>query len=187
MSRDAETPDPVALLAAARTELARTPSVVTGLVDGLDETGWTARPVPGEWSAVEIVCHLRDEEDEDFGARMRAVVRGSERFTPIEPERWVTERRYLAESGPRALAAFRGRRQASLGFLVTVDPARLTTAVPLANGGPLSGLDLLAAWVAHDRLHVAQLASTLARVWADRWRPLRVDYAGPIPFPPRPA
>src|SRR6185503_1499228 len=105
MSRAVDTPDPVALLAAVRTELARTPAVVTGLVDGLDEAGWIARPVPEEWSAVEIVCHLRDEEDEDFGARVRAVVRGSERFSPIDPERWVTERRYVAESGPRALAA----------------------------------------------------------------------------------
>ena len=187
MSRSAETLDPIALLAAARAELARTPSVVTGLVDGLDDAGWIARPVPEEWSAVEIVCHLRDEEDEDFGARVRAVVRGGEQFTPIDPERWATERRYVAESGPRALAAFRGRRQASLGYLVTVDPARLTAAVPLANSGPLSGLDLLAAWVAHDRLHVAQLANTLARIWADRWTPLRAEYAGPIPFPPRPA
>jgi len=184
MSRAAQTLDPTALLSAARAELARTPSVVTGLVDGLDEAGWAARPVPAEWSAVEVVCHLRDEEDEDFGARIRAVVRGSERFTPIDPERWVTERRYRAESGPRALAAFRGRRQASLAFLVTVDPARLTTAIPLPSTGPLSGLDLVAAWVAHDRLHVAQLASTLTRLWADRWAPLRADYAGPIPFSP---
>jgi hypothetical protein len=45
---------------------------------------------------------------------------------------------------------------------------------------------MLAAWVAHDRLHLAQLASTLARIWALRWAPLRVEYAGPIPYPPDP-
>ena len=50
--------------------------------------------------------------------------------------------------------------------------------------GPLSGLDLLAAWVAHDRLHLAQLTATLARGWADRWAPLRTEYAGPIPYTP---
>ena len=41
--------------------------------------------------------------------------------------------------------------------------------VPLGEQGPLSGLDLLVAWVAHDQLHLAQLAGTLARLWANRW------------------
>jgi hypothetical protein len=63
-----------------------------------------------------------------------------------------------------------------------VAPARLTGAVTLEGTRPLSGLDLLAAWVAHDRLHLAQLAATLARLWADRWAPLRAAYAGPIPY-----
>jgi len=36
--------------------------------------------------------------------------------------------------------------------------------------------------VAHDRLHLAQLAATLARTWANRWAPLRSEYAGPIPY-----
>jgi len=31
-------------------------------------------------------------------------------------------------------------------------------------------------------LHLAQLAATLARLWATRWAPLRTDYAGPIPY-----
>jgi hypothetical protein len=41
---------------------------------------------------------------------------------------------------------------------------------------------LLAAWVTHDRLHLTQLAATLARLGANRWSPLRADYAGPIPY-----
>ena len=174
--------DPTALLGAARAELARTPDVVAGLVAGLDAAAWQSRPAPAEWAPVEIVCHLRDEEAEDFGARVRVVVAGGGRFTPIDPERWAVERRYRGDDGPRALVAFRERRTASLAFLDGVAPARLTGAVTLERTRPLSGLDLLAAWVAHDRLHLAQLASTLARVWAHRWAPLRVEYAGPIPY-----
>jgi DinB superfamily len=177
-------PDPVVLLAATRAELARMPGVLAGLVAGLDAAGWRARPAPAEWAAVEIVCHLRDEEAEDFGARVRVVVEGGERFTPIDPERWAVERRYPEDDGPGALATFRERRAASLAFLATVAPERLTAAVARGRSGPLSGLDLLAAWVAHDRLHAAQLAATLARVWTEQWRPLRVEYAGPIPYPP---
>lgn len=177
-------PEAAALLAAARAELARTPDVLAGLTAGLDAAGWRARPAPAEWAAVEIVCHLRDEEVEDFGARVRVVVDGGARFTPIDPERWAAERRYLEDDGPRALAAFRDRRGASLALLATPAPERLAAHVSQGRAAPLSGLDLLAAWVAHDRLHLAQLAATLARGWTERWRPLRVDYAGPIPFPP---
>ena len=182
MSATAGRPDSAALLAAARGELAQMPGILDRLLAGLDAAAGRARPAPAEWAPVEIVCHLRDEEVEDFGARVRVVVEGGERFTPIDPERWAVERRYLEDDGPRALAAFRERRAASLAFLATVSPERLTAAVTLGRTGPLSGLDLLAAWVTHDRLHVAQLAATLARSWAEHWRPLRTEYAGPIPY-----
>jgi hypothetical protein len=160
------------------------PGILDGLLGGLDAAAWRARPAPAEWAPVEIVCHLRDEEIEDFGARVRVIAEGGARFPPIDPEGWAVERRYLEDDGPRALAAFRERRAASLAFLATVSPERLTTALTLGRTGPLSGLDLLAAWVGHDRLHVAQLAATLARSWAEHWRPLRTEYAGPIPYAP---
>jgi hypothetical protein len=177
-------PDPEALRAAAHAELARIPGVLAGLVAGLDDAGWRARPAPSEWAPVEILCHLRDEETEDFGARLRVIAKRGKRFAAIDPERWAVERRYLQDDGPGALAAFRERRAASLVFLDTLKPERLTAAVPLGRTGPLSGLDLLAAWVAHDRLHTAQLAATRARGWAGRWAPLRAEYAGPIPYAP---
>jgi hypothetical protein len=175
-------PDPGELLAAARAELARAPGVLAGLVSGLDAAAWKARPAPAEWAPVEIVCHLRDEETEDFGARVRVITAGRTRFKPIDPERWAVERRYRDDDGPAALAAFRERRTASLAFLATLAAGRLTGVVTHPRTGGLSGLDLLAAWVAHDRLHIVQLAATLARGWADRWAPLRTDYAGPIPY-----
>ncbi|HEX6209220.1 MAG TPA: DinB family protein [Methylomirabilota bacterium] len=174
--------DPQVLLDAARAELARTPAVLAGLVGGLDGAGWRGRPAPSEWAPVEIVCHLRDEETEDFGARVRVIVEGGERFTPIDPERWAVERRYLDDDGPAALAALEARRAASLAFLAGLAPGRLSGTVVHPRAGALSGLDLLAAWVAHDRLHLAQLAATLARGWADRWQPLHAGYAGPIPY-----
>ena len=60
-----------AVLSAARAELARFPGVLEGLLGGLDAAGWRARPAPGEWAPAEVVCHLRDEEVEDFGARVK--------------------------------------------------------------------------------------------------------------------
>ena len=174
------------LLAEARRELGRLPAVLDALLVGLDEAGARTRPAPDEWSPVEIVCHLRDEETEDFGARLRVIVNGADEFAPIDSERWAEERRYGEESLPVVLEALRVRRHASLGLLASVAPDTLTGSRSHRRLGRLSGLDLLAAWVAHDRIHLAQLAGTLARIWALRWAPLRAEYAGPIPYAPDP-
>jgi hypothetical protein len=176
--------EPAALLGAARDELARMPAVLAGLLAGLDAAAWRARPAPAEWAPVEIVCHLRDEEAEDFPARLRVIVEGCTAFAPIDPKDWVESRRYRETDPAAALAALRAGRTASLAWLATVDAERLRRSIAHPRLGDFSGLDLLAAWVAHDRLHVAQLSATLARLWADRWAPLRVDYAGPIPYHP---
>lgn len=180
MSRSAA--DPAAVLNAARRELARLPDVLQSLLGGLDADAWRVRPVPAEWSAVEIVCHLRDEDLEDFGARVRVVLEAGERFSPIDPERWALERRYAEEDPATAMTALRAARAASLALLSSATPDRIARAVEQPRLGRMSGADLVAAWVAHDRLHLAQLAATLARVWVDRWAPLRVSYAGPIPY-----
>ena len=174
--------EPEDVLMKARIELARFPLVLDTVLNDLDPISWRARPAATEWAPVEIVCHLRDEETDDFGARLRVVVTGGQRFTPIDPERWAIERRYLEDDGPGALATFRERRAASLDMLATVASSRLSIVVAHPRIGGLSGLDILAAWVEHDRLHLAQLAATLARLWATRWAPLRTEYAGPIPY-----
>jgi hypothetical protein len=174
------------LLTEARLELGRLPAVLDALLAGLDDAGARTRPAETEWSPVEILCHLRDEETEDFGARLRVILDGAEGFTPIAPERWAEERRYREASLAEAMEALRARRRLSLDLLASVAPDRLEGSRPLGRLGQLSGLDLVAAWVAHDRVHLAQLAGTLARIWALRWTPLRAEYAGPIPYAPDP-
>jgi len=175
--------NPRTLLREARRELERFPALLDGIVAGLSPGQWRARPAPGEWAPVEIVCHLRDEEAEDFGARIRVVLEGGTRFAPIDPEGWARDRRYLEADPAEALAAFRAHRAASLTLLAGASPERLAGAGESSSGLTLTGLDVLAAWVTHDGLHLRQLAGTLTREWADRWAPLRVDYAGPLPYP----
>lgn len=179
--------DPAAVLAEARADLVGLPNILDALLGGLDADGWNQRPATDEWSPIEIVCHLRDEETEDFGARLRAVLDGGSRFAPNDPERWPLERRYREDMPALVMRDLRERRAASLALLDSIGttPERLlaSTERPSPEAGSLSGLDLIVAWVTHDRLHLAQLAGTLARVGQIRWQPLRADYGGPIPYP----
>ena len=175
--------DPVSALAASRRALERLPDVLDALAGDLDPAIARTRPAQDEWAPVEILCHLRDEETEDFGARLRAVVNGEASFAPINPVSWVEARRYLDADTRQVLEVLRARRRASVEYLDEIDASRLVAAIPLGKLGPLSGLDLLVAWVAHDQLHLAQLAGTLARLWANRWPEQKAEYAGPIPYP----
>src|SRR5262245_13666971 len=178
--------EPATLLSSARADLPRLPRILDALLDDVDVATWRERPAADEWSPIEIVCHLRDEETEDFGARLRVVVERATTFVAIDPAGWVEERAYRDTDPKTALATFGERRAAMLAFLAGLAADRLRHAVAHPRLGPLSGLDLLAAWVTHDRLHLAQLAATLARLGARRWAPLRAEYAGPIPYAERP-
>jgi hypothetical protein len=176
------THDPTVLLATVRRDLARLPALLDALLSDLDEKTWRARPAPKEWSLVEIVCHLRDEETEDFGARVRVIVEGGSVFAPIDPERWAKERGYWDDDPRAALTEVKRRRRDNLAFLALLEAGSLNRVVDQPKLGKMSGLDLIASWVTHDRLHITQLTATLARIGADRWRGLRTEYAGPIPY-----
>jgi hypothetical protein len=180
------TPDGALLLRRGRAALAELPRVIAGLTGDLEAAAWRARPAPDKWAPIEILCHLRDEEAEDFGARMRVVLAGGGRFAPIRPVEWVSDRNYLGDDPERVSTALHVLRLGSLDLLAALErePERLLMTGETPGGFVLSGCDLLAAWVAHDALHIRQLAGTRARLWASEWAPLRVDYAGELPYPP---
>jgi len=172
-------------IAGAALNLARTPEILRLVTAELSDADWRSPPAPERWSPLEILCHLRDEEVEDFGARLRVVLAGGGTFAPIRPAEWVIERRYNAADPAAVLAEFERRRQDSLALLGTIRSEQLAAVGWPANRPfELNGEDVLAAWVAHDLLHLRQLLGTLARLWGNLHPGLKVDYAGELPYPP---
>src|SRR5262249_39778577 len=130
--------DPDNVLTSVRRELARLPQILNGLLDGMDAVTARGRPTVAEWSPVEIVCHLREEEVEDFALRLQAVVDGHSELPPIDPERWAVERRYRDVALATALRDLLARRDASLRVLATMAPERLSRSASRPKGGRLS-------------------------------------------------
>src|ERR1700749_3427055 len=65
------------------------------------------KPSPEKWNLLEIVCHLYDEEREDFRARIKHTITTPELPLPsINPAGWVTERKYSERSYPEILRLF---------------------------------------------------------------------------------
>lgn len=123
---------------------------------GAAQARW--RPHDMEWSALEVICHLRDEEREDFPFRIRHLLSGvGEKWPPILPAKWVVERNYIDDDLHQALADFLSERARNLSWLAALNNPNWEARYAHE---PLEGLlaaDLLAAWTVHDLLHIRQL------------------------------
>ena len=161
------------------TQLSSNAAAVQRLVETVrrDQACW--RPGEDDWSILEVVNHLLDEEREDFRARLRHLLSGSvEPWPPIAPREWVTERDYNHRDLNESLAGYLHERQGSLDWLAQLSGVEWQARY---RHPPLEGLsagDLLASWVAHDLLHLRQLVElkwAYGRVQAAPYAP---DYAG---------
>ncbi len=160
--------------------LSRSGSAIASLVDGLSDDVLRRRPAPECWSPLEILCHLVDEERDDFRARLQSTLEDpTADWPPIDPPAWVTERDYIAREPAVALTSFRLERAESLTWLATLDAGALERAHHHPKLGELRAGDLLAAWAAHDLLHLRQLAGTLLDVMDDDAVPFSTRYAMP--------
>jgi len=160
--------------AAAR--LAGSVQVIRDLVTGVSDAQARWKPGPERWSILEVVNHLHDEEREDFRFRFRHLLeRPAEPSPPIDPPRWAVDRRYNERQLGPSVESFLAERRFSLAWLATLEDPDLDAASPAT--GRTAG-ELLAAWVAHDLLHVRQITKLHYDYWAREVSPLRLGYAG---------
>ena len=136
------------------------------------------KPAADAWSLLEVVNHLYDEEREDFRTRIDYILhRPGEQAPPIDPEGWVTARAYNERDPRPSLDAFLRERDSSLEWLRGLQNANWD-AEYRAPWGVLRAGDLLAAWLAHDHLHVRQLNELHYAYLAQQAAPYSVEYAG---------
>lgn len=136
------------------------------------------KPLPEKWSLNEIVCHLHDEEREDFRTRLSLVLVTPEiPFPPIDPAGWVVSRNYASKDYFQTLNTFLDERKKSVEWLNSLDQPQWDNAYIHPKFGPLSGYFLLSNWLAHDYLHIRQVTKIkydyLAFISGEK-----MDYAG---------
>jgi FMN phosphatase YigB (HAD superfamily) len=132
-----------------------------GLLAGLPEAAWCRRPAQGEWSLVEIVCHLRDVEQEVNLPRLRAVVGNDNPFLPgADTDPWAVERCYQTQVGQEALEGLVEARRQTYTLLTGLPEAAWQRPARHALLGNTTLIEL-AGWILdHDRIHLAQLRAT---------------------------
>jgi hypothetical protein len=152
---------------------------IARLVQGVDVTQARWKPTPRDWSILEVVNHLYDEEIEDFRIRLQITLRDpQEAWPPNDPMRKVTERDYNSREIGASLENFLDERTVSLEWLRSLDEPNWGNEHAMPNAGALRAGDLLAAWVAHDLLHLRQLVELHFYHQRQFAQPYGVDYAG---------
>ena len=143
----------------------------------LEQARW--KPTPDKWSMLEVVNHLYDEEREDFRQRLRLTLLEPEQPWPaINPREWVTTRSYNERELDASLTDFLAEREASLEWLKQLTEPNWENSNEGPNGR-LSAGDLLASWLAHDFLHIRQLARLHWQYTGELAAPYQTAYGGP--------
>lgn len=152
---------------------------IKALVTDIDEESAHRRPQPESWSIVEVVNHLYDEEREDFRVRLDILLhRPEESWPPIDPPGWVVARRYNDRDLAPSLEGFLDERMDSSEWLKGLGQPDLERSGPAPWGGELRAGDMLAAWVAHDLLHMRQIVETHWALTQQATQPYTTRYAG---------
>ncbi|MBI5293587.1 MAG: DinB family protein [Chloroflexi bacterium] len=154
-------------------------SAIERLVAGVSAEQARWKPSPEDWSALEVLNHLLDEEREDFPARLRHLFSGAAgTWPPIAPGQWAVDRAYNQRDFGESLAGFLRERQRSLEWLRTLGAADWQVSY---RHEPLAGLtagDLLVSWAAHDVLHMRQLVELKRAYSLTQFAPYAPGYAG---------
>jgi hypothetical protein len=151
---------------------------IRSLAQGITDAQARTRPDPASWSMLEVVNHLWDEELEDFKIHLDYTLhRPGERWPEIDPGAWVTQRRYNERHWVESLEGFFRERELSLAWLRGLSAPHWDASYQ-APWGPITAGDLLAAWVAHDILHLRQLVELRWVLIKSELVPRDVRYAG---------
>lgn len=145
-------------LTAAIRALAANADAIAALVRPVGDDEARRRPSSDVWSILEVVCHLADEERDDFRTRVGLTLQDPTLpWPPIDPAGWVTARDYASRDIEEALADFVAERRRSLAWLAGLDDPQWANTARHPAGFTIRAGDLMASWLAHDLLHLRQL------------------------------
>lgn len=135
------------------------PAALRGAVAGVSPDEARRKPDERTWSILEIVCHLVDEELRDFPVRLESTLKDpAAPWPPIDPEGWARDERYNERDLAAELDRFAAARTESVARARAHKTSSLANAHEHPKLGRITAADMLAAWAAHDWLHLRQIA-----------------------------
>ncbi len=142
--------------------IAHAPGELARAIEGRGEATLARRPDAKNWAPVEVICHLRGNE-EWFLIRLQQIMLMHEpRFVTTSQDRWAEDRQYLKNDARLAIEAFARSRAESLAFFRGLDSddwKRAGFHSDARGRRTIDGFLTVMAW--HDDNHLAQLRRAL--------------------------
>ena len=149
------------------TALAEGPPRITEYTAGLTSTQLHAAPVPGEWSANEVLAHLRSCADVWGDCIATIIDQDKPTIRAVNPRTWITRTDYPEQQFGSSLQSFTSQRTALLAVLEALSTKAWSRAATVTGAGKTlqRTLHSYAEWIAeHESPHVKQIqriASTM--------------------------
>ena len=143
------------------TLLAQTPPRIAALTDGLASAQLQARSTPEEWSANDVLAHLRACADV-WGDCIATIIREDRpTLRAVNPRTWIRRTDYPEQEFRPSLQAFTAQRAKLLALLEPLAPEDWARAATVTGAGAVLERTVLsyADWLAHhERPHLKQIA-----------------------------
>jgi hypothetical protein len=162
------------------TRFERNKNTIVSLYNGVTQKQAIWKPSSTKWSLLEVINHLIDEEKEDFRKRLdHTLHKQGEPWPGIDPPAWIIEHKYNKRDLKQSVQLFQQERQNSTEWFSSIKTPDFESFYDHPIFGKIRAGDLLTSWLAHDLLHIKQIAMLKAQYLEYEFRPFNISYALP--------
>jgi len=159
-------------------ELQSSTEILRSLLAGITQEDAQIKPGRESWSILEVVCHLHDTEREDFREHLDFILhRQNEEYHTIDPQDWITSRKYNEQNFNEMKEKFFAERRKSLDWLKEISTSDWDITYTSEYGSVSAG-EMFSCWIAHDNLHSRQLVELRRHRIEEITKPYPIEYAG---------
>ena len=126
-------------------------------LEGIDEKSMAAHPIPGKWSAREIIQHLADSEMNSAIRLRKLLTEDDPQIQGYDQEHYAASLRYNERPVAPALDALRGARATTGQLLDRMSDADWSRAGTHSESGRYTAEDWLRIYADHAHNHAAQI------------------------------
>ena len=130
------------------------PQTLRAAVAGLSREQLVARPVPGKWSTLEVVCHLADFDPILADRMKRVIAEDRPSLLAADENRFVAALAYHERDVEEELTIIERTRQQMGRILRTLQPEALTRVGVHSERGPRTLQELLTGATGHITHHL---------------------------------
>lgn len=133
-----------------------------GFVDTVQDHFWHQRPDPGEWSIVQILCHLVTSEDENERPRLQRILQEENPFI-TQAQQPGPDIETCADTGHPVVKNFMETREKTIEMIASFTGDDWSRPARHSIFGLTTMLEMAYFTAQHDRLHLKQLCQTIGR------------------------